>query len=63
VTSAADAARLMAEARAQRASDRLLPPALPPAELLVQRDADRPGKLPEDMQVAVRRQRAATGAP
>lgn len=63
VTSAADAARLMAEARTQRTSDHPLPPALAPAELLVQRDADRPGKLPEDMQVAVRRQRATTGVP
>ena len=63
VTSAAETARLMAETRAQRLAERQPALVRPVGEPVVQRDADRPGGIPEEMKVTVHRRQPVTTGP
>lgn len=63
VTSAAETARLMAEARAQRLAERQPTLVKPVGEQVVQRDADHPGALPDEMKVTVHRRQPVTTGP
>ncbi len=63
VTSAAETTRLLAEARAQRLAERQPALVRPVGEPVVQRDADRPGGIPEEMKVTVHRRQPVTTGP
>jgi hypothetical protein len=63
VTPAAEVARLMAEARAQRLLDRPATQVAPVGEQVVQQDASRTTALPDEMKVTVHRRQPATSGP
>lgn len=63
VTSATEATRLMAEARAQRMAERQPTLVQPVGDPVVQQDADRSGARPDEMKVTVHRRQPVTRGP
>lgn len=63
VTAAAETARLMAEARAQRLAERQPTLVKPVGDQVVQQDAGHPGALPDEMKVTVHQRQPVTAGP
>ena len=63
ITSAAEATRLLAEARAQRLAERQPTLVRPAGDPVLQRDADRAAALPDEMKVTVHRRQPVTAGP
>ncbi|MBP8271276.1 MAG: hypothetical protein KAX42_05320 [Sphaerotilus sp.] len=63
MTSTAETTRLMAETRAQRLAERQPTLVQPVGDPVVQRNADHPGALPDEMKVTVPRRQPVTSGP